>query len=115
MECQSGCPLKYVNLACFPGASLYSACPAFGSASIWAQARRTKIANIVALQGHTVRSRLADGMQTVKSYVRTQSPSVKRGARHLIPALPKQLRIKSPAPHPTDLGTARAAFNSACH
>ena len=44
MECQSGCPLKYVNLACFPGASLYSACPAYGSASIWAQARKTKIA-----------------------------------------------------------------------
>jgi len=31
-----------------------SACPAYGSASIWAEARRTKIADIVALQGHTV-------------------------------------------------------------
>jgi len=89
MECQSGCPLKYVNLACFPGASLYSACPAFGSASIWAQARRTKIANIVALQGHTVRSRLAHGMQTVESYVRTQSPSVKEGCGALDPGSPQ--------------------------
>src|ERR1019366_2455348 len=37
------------------------------------------------------------------------------GVRHLIPALPKQLRIKLPAPHPTVLRTARTAFNSACH
>src|SRR5208283_360732 len=53
--------------------------PALGSAFIWAEARGTKIANIVVLQGHTVRSRLAHGMQSVESYVRTQSPSVKEG------------------------------------
>src|SRR5271169_1758188 len=91
------------------------ACPDLGTASIWAEARRTKIANIVALEGHTVRSRLAPCMQTVESYVRTQSPSVKEGCAALDPALHQQLRIKSPAPHPTDLGTARAASNSACH
>jgi hypothetical protein len=43
MDCQSGCPLKSVNFAYFRGASLDSACPAQGSASIWAEARRTKI------------------------------------------------------------------------
>ncbi len=36
MDCQSGCPLKGVNSAYFPGANLDSACPAQGSASMWA-------------------------------------------------------------------------------
>ena len=36
MDCQSGCPLKSVNFAYFPGANLDSACPAQGSASMWA-------------------------------------------------------------------------------
>ena len=36
MDCQSGCPLKCVNFAYFPGANLDSACPAQGSASMWA-------------------------------------------------------------------------------
>lgn len=37
MECQSGCPLKSVNFAYFPGANLDSACPVpEGSASMWA-------------------------------------------------------------------------------
>ena len=64
------------------------ACPDLGSASIWAEARGRKITNIVALQGHTVRSRLATRMQTVKSYVRTQSPSVKEGCAALDPSSP---------------------------
>ena len=36
MDCQSGCPLKSVNFAYFPGANLDSACPTQGSASMWA-------------------------------------------------------------------------------
>ena len=36
MDCQSGCPLKAFILAYFPGANLDSACPAQGSASMWA-------------------------------------------------------------------------------
>ncbi len=36
MDCQSGCPLKSVNFAYFRGANLDSACPAQGSASMWA-------------------------------------------------------------------------------
>ena len=54
-----------------PGLQL--ACPALVSASIWARFRRTKNADIVVLQGHTVRPRLAHYMQTVESSVRTQS------------------------------------------
>jgi hypothetical protein len=30
MDCQSGCPLKCFDFACFPGANLASACPAPG-------------------------------------------------------------------------------------
>src|SRR5208282_1367975 len=36
MDCQSGCPLKGVNFAYYPGANLDSGCPAQGSASMWA-------------------------------------------------------------------------------
>jgi hypothetical protein len=36
MDCQSGCPLKSVNFAYFPGANLDWACPAQGTASMWA-------------------------------------------------------------------------------
>ncbi len=50
--------------------------------------RDERLTNIVALQGHTVRSRLAHSMQTVKSYVRTQSPSVKEGCAALDPSSP---------------------------
>ena len=78
MACQSLSP-KRVIFHRSHGAHLGLACPALGSASIWADARRTMIANIVVLQGHTVRSRLAHSVQTVESYVRTQSPSVKEG------------------------------------
>ncbi len=54
MDCQSGCTLKALITAYFRGVNLRSACPALGSASMWAEARRIRIANMVALQRHTV-------------------------------------------------------------
>ena len=53
IACQSA-PSKHVSFHRFHAPDLRLACPALGSASIWAEFRRTKIANVVALQGHTV-------------------------------------------------------------
>jgi hypothetical protein len=79
MDCQSGCPLKalFSHISHEPTCSQH-ALPRRKCLNV-GRVRRSKSVDIVVLQGHTVRSRLAHGMQTVKSYVRTQSPSVKEG------------------------------------
>ena len=76
-------------------------CPALGSASIRARVRSTDNADIVAPQVHTASCDWQEACNLQKVHVRTQSPSVSRGAWHLIRALPKQSRIKSLTPHPT--------------
>jgi len=66
IACQSAPPLtRDLHRSHAPDRRL--ACPALGSASIWAETRRTRIENSVALQKHTVRPRLAHYMQTVES------------------------------------------------
>jgi hypothetical protein len=43
-----------VNYAYFRGTDLHSACPAQGGASMWAEAQRTRLAEVVALHGDAV-------------------------------------------------------------
>jgi hypothetical protein len=54
MDCQLGCPLKSVNFTHLAGGDLDSACTALGQCLNVGRARRSKIADIVALQEHTV-------------------------------------------------------------
>lgn len=83
MDCQSGVPLKSLSFACSLGANLDSACPALGSASMWAEAQM-KIADIAELQVSAVTTFWNFACKLQKVHVRTKSRRRSRGALQLI-------------------------------
>src|SRR5271157_4713817 len=111
MACQSNLPCNQAIFRMFSALLSTISMPCLGQCLNLGRGSKDKDCRHCCATGTYRRSRLAPCMQTVESYVRTQSPSVKEGCCALDPSSPQSSYGSSPpAPHPTVLRTARAAF-----